>query len=1184
MVSSFWKREYWLTLSPGYLRLARAAVHFNAICDQFPHNTTFEIGDAKDLKDSKLSAACSLHAATGSSSSSTSSLRRRRLNEIAEEEEEEERERKRQSVVKEEERPTSSVYSDTPGSPRSPEPPVVLDRQQITDPSATTFASTKNVPDFTGANGPTSPTRSEFGGRLSSQSARYDGYSSSSYTRKVKLGPRPSVEAANKKPATTENFRPIAALPAGFKFFKGSKKGKSQEQGPGEGASGTAPISASVPGSRSQTADDHLPPRPATSSGASVKSMALSVAPSMAASVAPARESKITPEKARLMKAMKLREKRMQDATSGLLTPNKDKPTENENATKTISDAQAVQSSPIQDEKAGLTASDAGTTGTTVDPPVSATPKLEAHCKDHILDSHPSSPGAASSTGIGDSTKASSLSDLTDETVLPSTTTSTHDTDEEVKESAAERTDAVEETGEPPVDSAIQKQNNKTESADTSPSKTMDGDVSDDTLTEGTKESSQIPERNPSNLPPSDAVTTVTTKSTEADSLPQDASSGETLHDGESIGDTVADQASKPPSLKSKFSRQDIAVPTEPTPASEESTPTPPTADPESTKQEAPSKNQPSILLPSPFNPPRQKVTVEPIRTDLPARGTSQTDPADPLDDDALMDELQTATLQEAKPILVSKSPITPVFPGSTSPPRKDTLAPRAASNPMRGSHLMPLDVSQANSARSVSSSGTPIMPGLTRNPSSASVQSKKGNVGSSISQRIKALEALSGGPNEERPRPSTPSSAFFAVRKPGAKDPSKPPSIIDRASTAVQTPPTPERSREPTPETPNAKRERSGSVASRLSMFEGGPNAPRGRPESVQVTARIIRGSTSPFTSLTNTSRKPGDAELKQSALLVDVQRAQSVAPQPLSERPAVVERPKTSVSETQEQTGSASVDKRAKRRSSMSLMKSFIKEHTPLSNKSTENLANSAPSTTPLKSPSRPPSVHQTSSGFNRRLSTSSRRSSFNKEADNASVSGGTRSSSRMSDSGSAEDEKSLSDKKAKGRTSRFMRRLSSSFGGARKSGSASISPTVAEEEVDQLEKPAPARAPAPAPASAPAPAAPRQQATSPAVVAFMGDVNVQFPDNLLWKRRSMCLDAQGFLILSMVQGGAKKAKESVGTKRFHMGDFRKPYIPDVEVQELPNSVLLDFTEGSCLQIACGDRAEQQEVLRSK
>jgi hypothetical protein len=161
------------------------------------------------------------------------------------------------------------------------------------------------------------------------------------------------------------------------------------------------------------------------------------------------------------------------------------------------------------------------------------------------------------------------------------------------------------------------------------------------------------------------------------------------------------------------------------------------------------------------------------------------------------------------------------------------------------------------------------------------------------------------------------------------------------------------------------------------------------------------------------------------------------------------------------------------------------------------------------------------------------------------------------------------SLSDKKSKNRTSRFMRRLSNSFGTGRKSGSASISPTVAEEDADQLEK---------------ASVLAKQLSSSPTIVAFMGDVNVQFPDNLLWKRRSMCLDAQGFLFLSAVQGAAKSAKDRTGTKRFHLGDFRKPYIPDVEIEELPNSVVLDFLEGSSLQIACEDRAGQQNILRSK
>ncbi|KAI1346612.1 hypothetical protein F5Y01DRAFT_297495 [Xylaria sp. FL0043] len=1147
---------------------ARAAVHFNAVCDQFTHNTTFEITDPKDLKDSKLSAACSLHAASGSSSSSNSSLRRRRLNEIAEEEEEEERERKRQSVVKEEDRPTSSIYSEAPVSPSPREPPLVLDRLQITDPSETTFASTKNLPDFTGAHVPLSPTKSEFNRRLSSQSARHEVYSSASYNygKKVKLGPRPSLDA-HKRPPATENFRPIAALPAGFKFFKGSKKGKSQEQDQSEQVDFASPATMPAPGIFSASTDDHLPPRPATSSGASIKSTVTSVTPT--------REGKMTPEKARLMKAMKLREKKMQDAKAELLAAKSKKPSEN--ITEKAPNAESEKSLPVQKGTPSLASPDADTF------PIPPTTKTEVHSREDVLDSHPSSPGAASSTGIGDSTKASSLSDLTDETIQASKELErAHQ--EEVEERQAELSDT--------------QKKGATEPANTSRSETIENDVSSDQLTKDAGEFAQMPG---SDTNTSQSTGNMTTKSLSPDGGTSDSTA--TLSDRKSSGEARAHEApageqsvcenqpgaspsasishdikpptspltSTTPSLKSRFSRRDVAVSTEPSISLHERTTTAPSAtNYQSSKPDVPSKHGPEILLASPPNPIKHKVTVDPIRTDFPAKGAAQVEPSDPLDDDALMDELQTATVQEAKPMLVSKSPITPVFPSPGSPPRKDPRLPRAASNPMRGSLLMPVDISQANNARSVSSGGATFLNTLHRNPSNASIQSKKSNVGSSISQRIKALEALSGNPNEDRPRSATPSSTFFTVRKQSTREPSKSPSLVDRASSLTRQPPTPERSREPTPEAPNTNRERSGSVASKLTMFEG-QNAPRGRPESIQVTARIIRGATSSFANLAGSSRKPGDAapaELRQSTLLVDVQRAQSVNPKPLSERPPVVERPKTSVSELQEPKPSSEVaDKQAKRRSSLSLMKNFIKEHTPLSNKSTEQLTATSPGPTPLKSPSHSPSVHQTSS-FARRLSTSSRRSSFTQEVDNASMSAATRSSSRVSDSGSADDDKSLSDKKSKNRTSRFMRRLSSSFGGARKSGSATISPTLKEEDADQLEK---------------STMLAKQQVASPTIVSFMGDVNVQFPDNLLWKRRSMCLDASGFIFLSTIQGGATKGKDAAGTKRFHLGDFRKPYIPDVEVQELPNSVVLDFVDGSSLQIACGDRAGQQNVLRT-
>ncbi|KAI0874345.1 hypothetical protein GGS24DRAFT_459685 [Hypoxylon argillaceum] len=1193
---------------------ARAAVHFNAICDQFTHNTTFEISDAKDLKDSKLSAACSLHAASGSSSSSSSSLRRRRLNEIAEEGEEEERERKRQSVVNEEARPASSVYSDSPASP-SPEPPVVLDRQQITNPSETNFASTKNIPDFAGANVPASPTKSDFGRRLSSQSARHEVYSSSSYYqgRKVKLGPRPSIDA-HKRPSTAENFRPVATLPTGFKFFKGSKKDKAKEGSQNERAGYSLPATAPTPGLLPQSMDDQLPPRPATSSGASIKS----TTPSMA----PTREGKLTPEKARLMKAMRLREKKLQDAKSELSSTTKYKSSV-DSVADPVPNTEPETFLSVQPDYSTSTLIATFAAGS----PTSATTRPESHSRDIALESHPSSPAASSSTCIGDSTKASSLSDLTDETIQPDKE-SAQDTDE-VREGVAETPDIMKGTDLQRSALGMQR-NSMTNLVDTAQSETIGANAPSNKFAKNFEEFAQIPGSNTNN---SQQTGGKIRKSIEPNDFALDANFITTLHDGKSLDEAqtyelsadlresdkitpdttvlpevhnqpgigfddkhsasnfkgqlgipqskfAPGEAKSPtspispttPNLKSRFSRKPITASVGPTlPAVNEPVRTLLAAKYEPPKPDVPLKTGPEILLASPPKPPKQKAIVDPICTDLQAKGVSQPDLSDPLDDDALMDELQTATVQEAKPMLVSKSPITPVFPNASSPPRKDGRLPRAASNPMRASLLMPVDLSQANAPRSVSG-GAVFLNSLSRNPSNASIQSKKGNVGSSISQRIKALEALSGNPNEDRPRPTTPSSTFFTVRKQATRDPSKSPSVVERANTMTHNSPTPEGSREPTPEAPNSMRERSGSVASRLTMFEG-QNAPRGRPDSIQVTARIIRGATSPFTNLTNASKKVGDAapaEFRQSTLLVDVHRAQSAKPQALSDRPPLVERPKTSVSEVQVHQLSASeiADKQARRRSSLSLMKNFIKEHTPLSNKSTDILGAISPRATPLKSPSQPPSSHQGSSSFVRRLSTSSRRSSFNHEGDNASISGATRSSSRVSDNGSTEDDMSLSDKKSKNRTSRFMRRLSNSFGGARKSGSASISPTVTEEDADQLEK-------------APIPA--QQQVASPTIVAFMGDVNVQFPDNLLWKRRSMCLDAQGMLFLSAIQGGTKKGKDSVGTKRFHMGDFRKPYIPDVEIQELPNSVLLDFLEGSSLQIACGDRVEQQNILRT-
>jgi hypothetical protein len=111
------------------------------------------------------------------------------------------------------------------------------------------------------------------------------------------------------------------------------------------------------------------------------------------------------------------------------------------------------------------------------------------------------------------------------------------------------------------------------------------------------------------------------------------------------------------------------------------------------------------------------------------------------------------------------------------------------------------------------------------------------------------------------------------------------------------------------------------------------------------------------------------------------------------------------------------------------------------------------------------------------------------------------------------------------------------------------------------------------------------PSQTLARPAATTVsLGDVNVQFPDSLLWKRRSMVIDSHGYLTLmpALTASGNGKEKGASATRRFHLSSFRFPEIPDVEMQELPNSVVLDFVEGGGLQVACEDRAGQARILK--
>ncbi|KIW03862.1 uncharacterized protein PV09_05159 [Verruconis gallopava] len=102
---------------------------------------------------------------------------------------------------------------------------------------------------------------------------------------------------------------------------------------------------------------------------------------------------------------------------------------------------------------------------------------------------------------------------------------------------------------------------------------------------------------------------------------------------------------------------------------------------------------------------------------------------------------------------------------------------------------------------------------------------------------------------------------------------------------------------------------------------------------------------------------------------------------------------------------------------------------------------------------------------------------------------------------------------------------------------------------------------------------------------VGADLGEMNVQFPDTLLWKRRYLEVDTQGYLILK--PHDTHKAKHGSRAdkldRRYHLSQFFPPFSPDMERMEMPYSVVLDFRDdGGTLQVAADSGIRQSNVLR--
>ncbi|CAD6439738.1 21675578-eab8-4398-8af5-5b9563353133 [Sclerotinia trifoliorum] len=1125
---------------------ARVTVHFNAVTEKFaPYHTIFEITTAKELRDTTLSAACSLHTASGSVSSSTSSLRRRRLMEIAEDEEEDIR-IKRQSTVQEERPPTAQTITSTSGTQPTVDPttlpsdlpdsftfsPMVAEGGNSLE---TTPPPPRNkVPlsfDLdTSPPPPREPREIDLGSsssittidevpRKSSQSARPDLYSLASYEfngkPKVRLGPRPSLDVGKTTTAGgTATYRPVSTLPQGLKIStKGDRKGRaslsSQDSGEPPSMSLSPP---SIP--ENGTLPTLLPLRPHTSGGRPNTSSGASVRSTLSTkSAAPsAKVPTITPEKARLMKAMEMRKRQMSTGAPAQALPASPKSSASTKnleipSALSLTTSQGAQQE-IQDTLALLTnMAEADKSATTLD----TSSALKTDDSDATRsDSYPVSPVGLSEKA--ESTRASSISELTDETVQEELSTKRVNNDNMAEEFCAADSPEITERG-PVVKISLQTpeiEGEGTEEMATDVSYSVSQDTVKDNLTGTTVSNEQ------EQYPESEVVPEVKSESSEA---PVTMSSAQ---------DLSAAACTQSGSLQTSTSEPIF-------------------------------KSSEKSLMESPFAPgytisQKKKVhRIEPIRTSFDKTSNNSEDNFS--SDDELMDELQSAVIEDAKPMSVAKSPVSPLFP---PPTQNEMKFSRTVSSPLQLANANPSPLSARPGgdrpvSRPVSASAN-FLNRINAQPAAAPVIPKKISVGSGVANRIKAFEKFqnlapesSAAPSTLGPSPTAP-PAFFSVKRSTVLVPSRAPSIADRTNSLNKNTPNPN-SQEGSPEISRG-RERASSIQKRVALLKPTPaselKTTRSRPESVQVTARIIRDPNQPFPQMPEIGKDPSEFNslaLKESPLIIDHQKAVSSPP-----KDTICERRLSTSSKTTATTNN-------ERRSSIAMVKDLINDRrSSLSERRRSSVIEPSASSPAVMSPSRPLSNDITSPARRSRPSSVSSRRSIERSEFSPPPS--------SSSTSPVNDDKS--DKKS-GRASRIMKRMSSSLSSSRKAIAHAISPTVREES----EPPVFPDQEASSVASQPSLAA------SPTIANDLGDVNVQFPDSLLWKRRSMVLDTQGLLIITA------GANDKGATRRFHLGEFRAPEIPDVDMQELPNSVVLAFLEGGELQIACEDRASQGNTL---
>ncbi|UKZ96950.1 uncharacterized protein TrAFT101_011720 [Trichoderma asperellum] len=1151
---------------------ARVAVHFTAVCERFsPYDAIYEISTAAELKDTKLSAACSLHAASGSTASSTSS-RRRRLMEIAEEEEvEEQRSSKRQSIGSE----PDGERPQTPGGKSTTTDEVKLNSELAASPEHSKFSAsnTSEVPKFTGIHDrPSSPTRS-----IDTTDSRSDIYSYYPTGKpKVKLAPRPKADITI-RPQAAGNFRPVSSLPVGYKLFgKGGKKSKSKDTDSASLIHEEIP-EMEPPTDAARASEDALgisgDARPSTSTGAE----------SLSVPAAPAKPT-ITPEKARLMKAMKLREKRkkqqelLKQQSAEVGTPgaeekvmvlrggedqdfehsahiDNDDDEDDDDDDEDEAEGETEKSKEIEDRIASISHADSGVVLNSLSSLSPLSQIDEVSEETARSESRAQSPTVASSEH-DESTAASSLSGSTDETVHGAVTASKSEAVDIQNAAAA----ALKEKPQEEESKTAQVEKSSTSSPSSS-------------STAAAAAAASPEENKPSAVPTKDNANPVALESTRAIAAEEAAGAankGSAKPENEKEKKGIAEPISNfsaniptsnaPPAASLKGMGSGAAeIPLSDTPGDVAQA---------TNKGELP----PVKSAPLPSGPKRSTQGLvdaadSAAKTTVATTPSMDLQPEDPLSAaQESMPAVETANETAATPKEGSKHSVSsppPIQTDLTEPKQQsaapaeiagdDDAAAAAAAHASKEATTQRDDATVQNDNKPMSATKsplTPVFPSATIANGPLGARAPQAHTVRTVSNPVRGNYIAPTDVTQSTARSLSSGAAFLhkITQQQSASLATMKPTVGSSISQRIK-------ALEKLSAT-SGDQARPVSRERPQSTFFAVQKRDTSRPPSVVDRTKSLKGRAASPTPSQDEFPLPldtGRVRLQRSGSVVSrvsmfeplgaPSSANSLAPGPQSRG-----RPE-SIAVTPRTLRDASL---ASRQDASEYSYPDLRQQQQL----TGDYEDSGRKSRSLERDGEDDMVSRTTT-----QSPSSRRS-ITLDRDNLA------NSSVTEDSYSGDER----DKKTS-RAGRFMRKLSNFSTGSSKSKTSSVEDSINTTATSITTTTSAAAAPTQT--RKPAPPATSGDAS---IVSDLGDVNVQFPDSLLWKRRNLCLDSQGFIILA---AGTQSGRAVVGPKRYFLGEFRQPYTPDVEVQELPNSVVLDFVEGTAIQLACEDRTGQLNVL---